>query len=215
LARLRVAEPRPLKLHARIGKHVAAEVEAERASGAGREQLEHAPGAGAEIDEEREGSSAKRLVNRSFDLAFGDMQRSDLVPLAGMLAEIALRRILPRFLDGRGARAVAGEHRVCGIEARDDSRSKCCFAAAIGEAEEHPASFTEARDQPRFGHQLQMSADARLALSQDLRQILDVELGPGKQRQDAKPRGLAGAAKAAERLGTGEAPRGRLVLLIT
>ena len=67
---------------------------------AGREQLEHAPGAGAEIDQQGEGARPKRLVDRSLDLFFGDMQRADLVPLSGMLLEVALRRILPRLLDG-------------------------------------------------------------------------------------------------------------------
>ena len=50
---LRVAEPCPLELHARIGKHVVIEVEAERAAGTGAEQFEDAPGAGAEVDQQR------------------------------------------------------------------------------------------------------------------------------------------------------------------
>ena len=172
---------------------------------AGREQLEHAPGAGAEIDQQREGPRPKRLVHRSLDLFFGDMQRADLVPLAGMLLEVALRRILPRLLDGRGARTVAGEHRVGGIEARHDGRGERRFAAGIGQAEEHPAPLAEARDQPGFGHQLQMPADARLALSEDLGQVLDVQLAAGKQRQDAQARGLACGAQTAESVGPGQA----------
>ena len=55
----------------------------------------------------------------------------------------------------------------------------------LGQAEEHPAPLAEARDQPSLGHQLQMTADARLALSEDLGQVLDVQLAAGKQRQDA------------------------------
>src|SRR6476660_9049140 len=104
MTRLCVGEPGALKLHTRIAKHVAAEIEAKSARGARREQFEHAPGPGAEIDEQREGSRPKRLVHRRLDLAFGDMQRADLVPLAGVLPEIALRRILSRLLDGRGTR---------------------------------------------------------------------------------------------------------------
>ena len=180
-----------------------AEIEAERAGGARREQLEHAPRAGAEIDEQREGPRPKRLVHRGLDVSLGDMQRADPVPLAGMLPEIALRRILPRLLDGGGARAVAGEDGVGGIEARHDRRGKLRFAACIGQTEEHPAPLAEARDQPGLGHQLQMTADARLALAEDLGQVLDVQLAAGKQRQDAQARGLSRGAQAAQALGRG------------
>ena len=62
-----------------------AEIEAERAGGARRKQLEHAPGAGAEIDQQREGPGPERLVHRRLDVSLGDMQRADPVPLAGML----------------------------------------------------------------------------------------------------------------------------------
>ena len=74
----------------------------------------------------------------------------------------------------------------------------------IGEAEEHPAPLAEARDEPSLGHQLQVTADARLALSKDLGQVLDVQLAAGEQRQDAQPRGLARGAKAAQGLGAGQ-----------
>ena len=51
-----------------------------------------------------------------------------------------------------------------------------------------------------LGHQLEVTADARLALDQDLGQILDVQLRIGQQRQDPQARGLASAAKRGERL---------------
>ncbi len=93
VAHLRVGEPGALELHARIGQHVAAEIEAERAGGAAGEQLEDAPGAGAEIDEQGERARPKRLIYRGLDLFLCDMQRADLVPLAGMRLEVALRRV--------------------------------------------------------------------------------------------------------------------------
>ena len=49
-----------------------------------------------------------------------------------------------------------------------------------------------------------MTADARLALPQDLGQVLDVELAAGEERQDTQPRGLARGAKSAQRMGTGQ-----------
>ena len=53
-----------------------------------------------------------------------------------------------------------------------------------------PAALAEALDQPGLGQQLQMTADARLALPEDPRQILDVELAGGEQQQDAQARRL-------------------------
>ena len=84
------------------------------------------------------------------------------------------------------------------------AEASCGFAASIGEAEEHPAPLAEARDQPGLGHQLQVTADARLALSEDLGQVLDVQLAAGEQRQDAQPRRLARGAKAAQGMGAGQ-----------
>ena len=48
-----------------------------------------------------------------------------------------------------------------------------------------------------------MPADARLALSEDLGQVLDVQLAAGKQRRMRKPRGLSCGAQTAERVGAG------------
>ena len=80
------------------------------------------------------------------------------------------------------------------------AEASCGFAAYIGEAEEHPAPLAEARDQPRLCHQLQVAADARLALSEDLGQVLDVQFAAGEQRQDAQARRLARGAKPAQGL---------------
>ena len=52
-----------------------------------------------------------------------------------------------------------------------------------------------------------MPADARLALAEDLGEILDVQLAGGKQRQDAQARGLAGGAQRRERGGARQAWR--------
>ena len=46
-------------------------------------------------------------------------------------------------------------------------------------------------DEPGFGHQFEVPGDARLALSQYLGEILDVQLRARQQRQNAQARGLA------------------------
>ena len=53
-----------------------------------------------------------------------------------------------------------------------------------------PAPLAEALDQAGLGQKLQVAADARLALAQDLGQVLDVELAGGEQHEDAQARRL-------------------------
>ena len=114
------------------------EIEAERARGAGAEQFEDAAGAGAEIDEKIERPLAQRRVHGRFDVALGDMQRADLVPLAGMGLEIGLGRFGARLLHGGGPGAIAGEREVARVEAGDDGVGERRFGAGLGQAEEHP-----------------------------------------------------------------------------
>ena len=208
MAGLRLGETGAFQLHARVGQHVMAEIKAEGAIGAGREQFEHAPGAGAEVDEERERPLAEGFVDSGLDLLLGDVERADSVPLAGMFLEIILRGFLARLVDGLGAGAVSGEDGVGGVEARDDRGGERRLVAAVGETEEHPAALAEAPDQAGLGHQLQVPADARLALAEDLGEVLDVELAPGEERQDAEPRRLASGAKQAQGVGARQACSG-------
>ena len=83
-------------------------------------------------------------------------------------------------------------------------------APEFGKPEVDPRALAEALDEPGLGHELEMPADARLALAEDLRQILDVELAAGQQRQDAQARRLAGAAQSGQRVGAGQARAGGL-----
>ena len=97
------------------------------------------------------------------------MQFADAIPLRGVRAEIILR--------GGGARgphrsepvAVARDHRILGIELRDQRARELGAAAAFGQAEERPGALAEALDQARFDQQLEVARDARLRLPQDLR----------------------------------------------
>ena len=132
------------------------------------------------------------------------------VPLARMRLEIGLGRFRARFLHGGCARAVAGERQVGLVEARDDGLGERGLGAGVGKPEIDPGALAEALDQPGLGHELEMPADARLALAEDLRQILDVELAAGQQRQDAQARRLPGAAQSGQRVGAGQARAGGL-----
>ena len=64
--------------------------------------------------------------------------------------------------------------------------------AAIGGAIEDPAALLEARKQARFAQQLQMPANARLALTDDLGELAHRQLRVKQQQQQAQPRGVAG-----------------------
>ena len=88
-------------------------------------------------------------------------------------------------------------------------------APTLGEAEEDPRALAETGDEPGFSHQLQMTADARLALPEDLGEVLDVQLGGGKQRENAQARGLAGRAEHREALSTRKTGRAGLGSLVT
>ena len=91
LAQLGIVEPGLGQLGAGEAEHFGAAVDAERLLGAGREQFDHPPGAGADVDQ-----AADRRVRRArggdrrLDLALGDVERAQRVPLAGMAGEIAL-----------------------------------------------------------------------------------------------------------------------------
>ena len=72
-------------------------------------------------------------------------------------------------------------------------------APVLGQAEIHPAALRRALHQARLGQQLQVAADARLALPQDARQVLDVELAVRQQDQQAQPRRLGHRLQHADR----------------
>ena len=75
--------------------------------------------------------------------------------------------------------------------------------------------FAEPGDEAGFGHEFQVAADARLALSQNLGQILDVQFGAREQGQDAQARGLARAPQRGKCLIGGKTWYGRAALIVT
>ena len=67
------------------------------------------------------------------------------------------------------------------------------------QAEVDPAALGRPLHQPRLGEQLQVPADAGLALAQDAREVLHVELAMGQQRQQTQPRRLGGGLEHTDR----------------
>ena len=136
------------------------------------------------------GPSPSALGDGRLDLGLGDVQGADAVPLGGMGLEVGLRRGLALVLQGLGAAQVAHNQRVGAVDALQHQAGQLAALAGLGQAEIHPAAFRRALDQPRLGQQLEVPADARLALAEDARQVLDVELARRQQHQHAQPRGL-------------------------
>ena len=118
------------------------------------------------------------------------MKFADAIPLGGMPAEIVLCRGGARGAHRGEPLAVAGDHRVVGIEPRDHRTRDIGSAAALAQTEERPRAFAEALDQASLGEEAQMARQARLRLAQDLGEVGNRQLGLGDQRQDAQARGF-------------------------
>ena len=79
-------------------------------------------------------------------------------------------------------------------------RRQRAAGAAVGQPVEHGRAFRQPLEHAGLAQQFQMARHARLALSEDLREIADREIALGAQRQDAQPRGLANGAQAAQQI---------------
>ena len=149
----------------------------------------------------RERARPQRLGHGRLDLLLGDIERADAVPVGGMLAEVGLRGCLALALQGFGALGVAADDGIVGVDGFEQASRQPAAVRAVGDVEIDPASLAEALDQSGLGEKLQMPADARLALAQDLGQILDVELAGRQQQQDAQTRRLGRGLEGGHELG--------------
>ncbi len=120
----------------------------------------------------------------------GDVQRANAVPIGGVRLEIGLSRGLALALQGIGALAVAGDDPVGPVDQPEDVERQTASGRAVGNVKIGPATLAEALDKAGFGQELEMPADARLALTEDDGQILDAELTGGQQQKDAQARRL-------------------------
>ena len=137
------------------------------------------------------GASAERAGDRRLDLALGDVERAQRVPIAGMAGEIALG-------GGGAVGAHRGEPGGVGRRSRDRRRRARPSGRAAGraarsarrgaEAEEHPAPLLAPLGEAGVDQDLDVARDARLALPEHLRELADRKLHRAQQRQDAKPR---------------------------
>ncbi len=140
------------------------------------------PGARAEIDEKAERTWSHRVAHRGLDVAFGDMKRANAVPVGGVFFKERLHAAFALALQSVRAFAVPTQHRIVAVDFGDQSERQAAPREAIGDVEVDPAAVSEALDQPRLRQELQMAADAWLALIKDQRQVLDVEFACSEQQ---------------------------------
>ena len=116
------------------------------------------------------------------------MKRADLVPDAGMRAEIAGRGLGAVGANDLQPRHVGGEQRFrAGVRPAVDQHEHRLYPVRVRERQEDPAALLAPLQDPGIGEDLQVARDARLALAKDLRQLAHRQLHLPEQREDAQP----------------------------
>ena len=96
---------------------------------------------------------------------------------------------------------VAADDAVAAVDGLEQTAHHLAAFGAVGDVEVDPAPLAEALDEACFCEKLQVTADARLALPQDLGQVLDVEFARCQQHQDAQARRLGRGFERGHELG--------------
>ena len=198
MAHLGIAHVGGIKIDARNGQHVAARVDADRLLCEGRKAAEYRTRAGAEIDVEADGGRTRQLHHGLFDILLAHVQRTELFPARRVLGEIARGRLGAAAADLLEPSEVAGQHGVGAGQQVDDGAGESAPHVFLAQAEQDPVPLLVAADEARFGHELQVAADTRLALAQDLGQLADIGLAMGKDEQDAHTGRFRRGAQAGE-----------------
>ena len=159
--------------------------------GVAAEQFDHPPGAGADIDQPPNRPVAEGVGDRLLDLAFGDMERADVVPGSGMKREIARCGLGPVGANRLQPPDVGGELglRLGPAPAIDRIEQGSC-PVGVGQHQEHPAALLAPRDQPAVGKDADMARNTRLALPEQLRQLTDRQFHRPQQRENPQPTGI-------------------------
>ena len=159
------------------------------------QQDQHAPRPGSDIEQRLHRTRPDGGPDRRFDGILGDMKRAEAVPARRILSEIGLRGRGMGGLDGDKPAPITNDDRILQIEPRQNAARRFRAGSCLGQPIVGPGALRQALDQAGLGHEFKMARNPRLALRQHLRQILDRGLAGRKQREQAKPCRLAGAAE--------------------
>ncbi len=188
-------------------QHFRRTVDADRAVGPGREQLQHPAGAGTDVEQRADRPVGQQAGNRPLDLCIGDVQRADALPGRGMGFEIAARCLRPIGADRIQPRRIGGEQ-LLGLGIETLAELEQAFGSLrLGQLEIDPAAFLAPADQARVGKDADVARYARLALAQQLGQFADRQLHRPQQREDPQPRRIG---QRLEKRGKLEVPGHRL-----
>ncbi len=195
-----IAQIGTLEIDARHRQHLARQIDTDGTLDLGPEDLEHAPRTGADIEEVAQPFRREQRLQRPLDLALGDVERADAVPLRRVGAEISRRLGGALMLDGGEALAIEGERGVGLRHQFDQEPRQLACPRPPGRAIEHPGALAEAVEQPGIAEQLQVPRHARLALPEDVGKLADREFALGAQHKQAKPGGLRRCAQPHQQL---------------
>jgi hypothetical protein len=106
-----------------------------------------------------------------------------------MAGEIAFGRRGPIGADGGEARGVGGNPGILAIPLGPavEQLEQGLDPRPLAEADEHPAAFLAPLGKAGVDQDLDVAGDARLALSQDLRDLADRQLHGAQQHDDPEP----------------------------
>jgi hypothetical protein len=200
-----MAEPSVRRSTAGDVQHLLRQVQAERALGQGAQQAEHAAGAGAQIDQPVERPRTGGGQDRGLDIGFRDIEGAQLIPAGGVLGEIVCRGLGALGAHRVQAGRVAGQAGVAPIGQGEHLVDEGAGGAVGGEAIKDPGAVGKPLDKAGGDQELEVARHARLALVQDAGQLGHRQLLARQQRQDAKPRWLAGGPQHLHNLTRGEA----------
>ena len=156
--------------------------------GARTEQLDHSARPSSDVDQPAERTIPERRANRALDLAFGDVERSDLIPNIGMAGEIAVGSLGALGTDRFSACGIGAEQ---GLRRRVgptiDQREQRLNPLSLRKRQEDPAPLLPALENTDVGKDLQVSGHAWLALAEDLGKLTNGQLHQPQKRDDSQP----------------------------
>ena len=171
---------------ARERQHLAALVDADRLFDLGRQHLEQPAGAGADV-EQAAGAQRQVMDERAFDLAVGHVQRAQLVPALGIVAEEPRGGGLAALLQGVEPGAIGGEAGMLGIEPAHEFAHQGRVVARGNQAEAGELGLPETLQKACFHQQFQVARHPGLALSQHVDVVAHRQVFAGGEGQNAQP----------------------------
>lgn len=168
--------------------HVTAGVDADAAPVDALEQLQDASRSGTEIEQAVDRLVADHRLERRLDIAFGDMQTSELVPFGRVAAEIGLRLLGSGSFQRSKTDCVPRQNCIVGRGRGEQFPDQRDATALLPQTEIGPGAFLVSVDERDFGEQFKMAGNTRLRLTENFGKIGHRQVAGREQRQQAHVR---------------------------